>query len=49
MKEYINRLIKCGYSYDRARSLCLGFLKDFSLQDLEYFVSFMEKDYVDKV
>lgn len=49
MKEYINRLITCGFTYDKARSLCLDFLKDFSTQDLDYFISFLEKPYVDKI
>lgn len=49
MEKYINRLTKCGYSTYKAKLICLEFLKDFSLVDLNNFICFMEKNYVDKV
>ena len=50
MTEYINRLIRCGYSADRAYSVCQDFAKNLPFIELENFVSSIEKDsYVDRV
>ena len=46
MPVYINRLIKCGYSYDKARNLCLEYTRNLSLLDLEYLIETLEKHYV---
>lgn len=48
MSKYINRLVKCGYSRQRAKDVCCDFVRNLSFFDLECFVTSMEK-YVDKV
>lgn len=44
MNEYVIRLIKCGYSYERAYDLCADFLRNFPLLYLQYFVETVEKN-----
>ena len=44
MKEYIRRLMACGYSMEYAKQLCLDFSHNLHLFDLDYFVLSMEKD-----
>ena len=46
MQKYINRLIKCGYSLERARAVCSDFVRNLPLIELENFVLSMEKNYV---
>lgn len=48
MQEYIDRLVRCGYSPDRAQAVCSDFLRNLSLVDLECFIESVERDtYVD--
>lgn len=48
MSEYIERLMRCGYSADRAISTYRDFLKNFTIADLDIYVRQVEKDnYVD--
>lgn len=42
MSAYINRLIKCGYTLGKAHSICVDFIKNLSLVDLECFVISIE-------
>lgn len=50
MKKYIDRLIKCGYSYDDAKDICCDFIKNLSLFSLECFVLSVEnRNYVEKI
>lgn len=42
MISYIIRLMKCGYTYDRARSVCSDFVRNLSLVDLDYFIMTIE-------
>lgn len=42
MHKYVNRLMKCGYTYAKACDLCLDFVYNLSLFDLECFVRDME-------
>lgn len=44
MREYINRLVSCGYSPDRAYLTCQSFLKEYSINDLEQYISSIEED-----
>lgn len=43
MEKYINRLERCGYSRDYAKKLCIDFITNLSLFDLECFVWYVEK------
>ena len=43
MDKYISRLKKCGYTYDKAKQICIDFTKNLTLFDLECFVWAMEK------
>lgn len=50
MPECINRLVKCGYTREKAEQLCFDFVRNLSLFDLKCFVVFMESvHHVDKV
>lgn len=42
MKEYIKRLISCGYTEDTAYKLCVDFMKNLPLFDLQFFVEHKE-------
>lgn len=44
MKEYIRRLMACGYSREYAKQLCFDFSRNLHLFDLDYFILSMEKD-----
>lgn len=47
MKSYVKRLVRCGYSYDRAFTVCKDFVKNLTIVDLECFVLSIEKNHVD--
>jgi len=50
MDRYIKRLIRCGYSADRAYCVCFDFAKNLPLIDLEYFIESIEREtYVDRM
>ena len=49
MQPYIDRLIRCGYSADRAYSVCSDFVKNLSMEDLEDFVRSVEKSAYENV
>jgi hypothetical protein len=42
MLKYIIRLVKCGFTVEEACQDCCDFMRDFSLFELENFVSSME-------
>lgn len=44
MLKYIQRLMSCGYSPTDAYSTCYDFIKEFSLIELESFISSIEKE-----
>lgn len=44
MQEYIQRLIRCGYSPSDACSTCHDFVKEFSLDELVSFIEYLEKE-----
>lgn len=46
MQKYEQRLIKCGYTEDAAHKLCLDFLRNLSLNELEFFIVDLETRYV---
>ena len=45
MSTYINRLVKCGYTIGKARAICIDFIKNLSLIDLECFIMSVERNY----
>lgn len=45
MIGYINRLMKCGYALVTARKLCIDFVRNLSLFDLECFIESVEDAY----
>lgn len=47
MNAYAKRLIKCGYSEEKAFKICRDFVKNLGIVDLECFVYAMERKYVD--
>lgn len=49
MQKYENRLILCGYSRERAHSICVDFVRNLTLVDLESFVISVEKSHVARV
>ena len=50
MWTYVERLIRCGYSADRAYCICADFVKNLPLIDLRNFIESVERDtYVDRV
>ena len=50
MSDYVQRLIRCGYSPSEAYSTCYNFIKEFSIRDLQTFITCLEEEYnVDKV
>jgi len=50
MERYIKRLIRCGYSADRAYCVCYDFAKNLPLIELENFIESIERDcYVDRM
>ena len=42
MDGYICRLIKCGYTIDKAQEIRKDILKNFSVAELEVFVRYIE-------
>ena len=44
MWNYVDRLMKCGFSPDTAYHFYWDFIKNFTESDLENFISSMEKD-----
>lgn len=47
MDKYVERLIACGYSVAEAYAECYTFIKNFSIVELESYVSWIEN--VDKI
>lgn len=47
MKAYIDRLVKCGYTRQRAQKVCDDFTRNLPLIDLDFFVSVIEEKNVD--
>ncbi len=45
MSRYINRLVRCGYTRAKAKRLCIDFIKNLSIFDLEQFVLAMEESH----
>lgn len=43
MKEYIKRLILCGYSEESAEKICIDFIRNLHIFDLQFFVESVEK------
>lgn len=43
MSEYIQRLIRCGYSPSDAYRTCYNFIKEFNMSILQKFISDLEK------
>lgn len=49
MRNYVDRLIRCGFSADRATAVCIDFAKNLPLDDLIFFVQSVEEEvYVDE-
>lgn len=46
MQKYIDRLVRCGYTAERARNVCSDFARNLPLIELENFVISMEKSHV---
>lgn len=50
MDKYVYRLVRCGYSADRAYCICSDFVKNLPFIELENFVNSIERDtYVDRM
>lgn len=50
MQDYIKRLMNCGYSLNKAYYICVDFMRNLPLFDLQFFVeSVEEKNNVDRV
>lgn len=45
MNDYINRLVRCGYAHYYAYKICISFMREMSLKDLEDFIQSIEKDH----
>lgn len=45
MAEYIERLVKCGYTPEKAKQICLEFSRNLPVFDLELFVKTTEEFY----
>lgn len=43
MKAYIDRLVKCGYTRQRAQKVCDDFTRNLPLIDLDFFVWSVER------
>lgn len=43
MKDYIKRLIECGYNEEDATKICIDFIKNLHIFDLQFFVESVEK------
>lgn len=44
MKKYVDRLVRCGYSRQRAREVCEEFVRNLSLIDLDFFICSKEAE-----
>lgn len=44
MQKYIDRLMRCGFSYHRAYYECCDFIKEYGLEGLEDYISSIEKE-----
>lgn len=42
MDGYVNRLIRCGFSPDKAQEIRLDILRNFSVAELDIFVRYVE-------
>lgn len=49
MWTYVKRLIGCGFSLNRAYSVCRDFTNNLPLIDLENFVQSMERKHVGRI
>lgn len=51
MAKYIDRLVACGYTEEKAKEICLDFSKNLNLPDLEMFIETLEEVFlnVDKI
>lgn len=50
MSEYIDRLVRCGYSMDKAIDTYRDFLRNFTIAELDIYVRQVEKNsYVDSL
>ena len=45
MNEYIDRLVKCGYTTERATAICVDFIRNLGMFDLQLFVEVTEDFY----
>lgn len=45
MQEYIERLIHCGYTKEKAYSLCADFMRNLPLFNLQLFVESIEEEH----
>ena len=43
MSTYIKRLVKCGYSKEKAFKVCCDFVRNLGIVDLECFIYSMER------
>ena len=43
MQKYIDRLVKCGYTKERAYQVCCDFVRNLPIIELENFVWSMER------
>lgn len=44
MDRYINRLIACGFPAHEAHTICIDFVRNYTVDDLEDFVRSAEDD-----
>lgn len=45
MKDYIERLVRCGYTQKKAREICQDFSKNLPAFDLDLFVRCVEEHF----
>lgn len=43
MQKYIDRLIKCGYTWSDAYALCCEYIDNFPIYELENFIRWIEQ------
>lgn len=48
MKEYVERLVRCGYAPEKAIEICRDFSKNLRAYDLELFVKTVEEFWAKK-
>ena len=44
MKAYVERLVQCGYSKERAFEVCCDFVRNLGIVDLECFIYSKEQN-----